>query len=130
MFVAAVQEADTRARAESRAEPVHRESLVQAVVHNIGQASGARMRPSPLRQPETTESILMQTPPDDVTDTLCFACVFYPPNLPSQAYSEADWLMLQARTCAFDYIPGTTDCLANRKTSCSLVDLASTRPAS
>jgi len=58
-------------------------------------------------------------PPDD----LCAGCVYYPPNLPRQAYADDDWTMLQARTCAFEHEPGSPDCLASRKTSCSLVDL-------
>lgn len=60
-------------------------------------------------------------------DDYCSGCVYYPPNLPPQAYSEADWVMLQARSCAFEHSPGSADCLATRKTSCSLVDLAATR---
>ncbi len=63
------------------------------------------------------------------TEEFCVGCVFYPPNLPAQAYPEADWAMLQARSCAFEYAPGTPDCQVTRKTSCSLVDLAATRPA-
>lgn len=59
----------------------------------------------------------------------CFGCVYYPPNLPPSAYAEADWAMLQARTCSFEHTPGTDDCLASRKTSCNLVDLAATRSA-
>lgn len=54
---------------------------------------------------------------------LCFGCVYYPPNLPRQAYALEDWSMLQARQCAFEHAPGAADCLATRKTSCSLVDL-------
>ena len=61
------------------------------------------------------------------TEEPCFGCVYYPPNLPQQAYSQTDWTMLQARACAFEYTPGTDDCLASRKTSCSLVDLAATQ---
>jgi hypothetical protein len=61
------------------------------------------------------------------SDDHCFGCVYYPPNLPPHAYSETDWAMLQARACSFEYTPGTDDCLASRKTSCSLVDLAETR---
>lgn len=56
-------------------------------------------------------------------DELCGGCVYWPPNLPRHAYAEDDWAMLQARPCAFEHVPGSTDCLANRKTSCSLVDL-------
>lgn len=54
---------------------------------------------------------------------LCIGCVYYPPNLPRQAYALEDWSMLQARQCSFEHVPGESDCLANRKTSCSLVDL-------
>lgn len=54
---------------------------------------------------------------------LCLGCVYYPPNLPPQAYAPEDWNMLQAQQCSFEYVPGDADCLANRKTSCSLVDL-------
>ncbi len=64
---------------------------------------------------------------DQTLDEHCSGCVYYPPNLPPQAYSEADWAMLQARSCAFEHRPGSADCLASRKTSCSLVDLAATQ---
>lgn len=57
----------------------------------------------------------------------CFGCVYYPPNLPPHAYAADDWAMLQARTCSFEHVPGTADCLASRKTSCSLVDLDTMR---
>ena len=57
------------------------------------------------------------------TEDLCFGCVYYPPNLPPNAYSPEDWEMLQARQCSFEHKPGDTDCLTTRKTSCSLVDL-------
>ena len=61
---------------------------------------------------------------DDTTAAeYCIGCVYYPPNLPQHAYAEDDWAMLQARTCAFEHLPRTQDCQANRKTSCSLVDL-------
>lgn len=60
---------------------------------------------------------------------LCFGCVYHPPNLPVHAYSATDWAMLQARACAFEHTPGTEDCLASRKTSCSLVDLNAARRA-
>jgi hypothetical protein len=64
---------------------------------------------------------------NQISEAYCFGCVYYPPNLPPHAYSEADWAMLQARTCSFEHAPGTTDCLASRKTSCSLVDLDAMR---
>jgi len=54
----------------------------------------------------------------------CFGCVYHPPNLPAHAYASSDWDMLQTRSCAFEHTPGTPDCTASRKTSCSLVDLA------
>ena len=56
-------------------------------------------------------------------EDLCFGCVYFPPNLPSNAYAPEDWEMLQARQCSFEHQPGDADCLAARKTSCSLVDL-------
>ena len=59
-----------------------------------------------------------------LTEEYCPGCVYYPPNLPRNAYSEYDWAMLQSRACSFEYPPGSDDCLASRKTSCSLVDLA------
>lgn len=56
-------------------------------------------------------------------EELCFGCVYYPPNLPPHAYPPEDWEILQARQCSFEHKPGDTDCMATRKTSCSLVDL-------
>lgn len=56
-------------------------------------------------------------------EALCSGCVYYPPNLPPNAYSLEDWVVLQARSCSFEQKPGDTDCLATRKTSCSLVNL-------
>ena len=53
----------------------------------------------------------------------CAGCVYYPPNLPSQAYSKEDWLMLNEKTCSFDYYPNDGDCQQTRKTSCSIVDI-------
>lgn len=53
----------------------------------------------------------------------CLSCVYYPPNLPPSAYSEADYRMLQEKVCSFDHQPGDEHCLKTRKTSCSLVDL-------
>lgn len=55
----------------------------------------------------------------------CAGCVYYPPNLPRPAYAAEDWAMLQARACSFEHAPGSADCLSSRKTSCSLLDLAS-----
>jgi len=52
----------------------------------------------------------------------CTGCVYYPPNLPSQAYPKEDWLMLQEKACSFDYCPNDEDCQQARKTSCSIVD--------
>lgn len=57
---------------------------------------------------------------------LCGGCLYYPPNLPKNAYSVEDWAMLQARHCSFLHVPGSAECLDIRKTSCSLADL--TRP--
>lgn len=57
------------------------------------------------------------------SDEVCIGCVYYPPNLPRQAYSVGDWEWLQARQCSFDSTPGDAECRALRKTSCSLVDL-------
>lgn len=59
----------------------------------------------------------------DQTDELCVGCVYFPPNLPSNAYDHDDWLMLQERSCSYDYHPSDADCLQTRKTSCSIVDL-------
>ena len=53
----------------------------------------------------------------------CAGCVYYPPNLPENAYPEKDYRILQAKHCSFDYQPAGQDCMATRKTSCSLVDL-------
>ena len=53
----------------------------------------------------------------------CSGCVYFPPNLPRQAYSTEDFAMLQEKNCAFDFTPGDDHCSETRKTSCSLVDL-------
>ena len=53
----------------------------------------------------------------------CESCVYYPPNLPVNAYSAEDHRMLREKHCSFDFQPGTEDCRTTRKTSCSLVDL-------
>lgn len=67
----------------------------------------------------------MSEKPGD-THELCFGCVYFPPNLPRQAYSEDDWKMLQARQCSFAYPPDGDDCRQARKASCALVtDLTS-----
>jgi hypothetical protein len=58
-----------------------------------------------------------------VSDPLCTSCVYFPPNLPEGKYPSEDWLELQKKQCSFDFIPGTNECQATRKTSCSLVDL-------
>ncbi len=76
------------------------------------------------------ETIPMSDTPSRAVETYCFGCVYHPPNLPSHAYATADWAMLKARACAFEHVPGTDDCLACRKTSCSLVDLDAVRQAS
>jgi hypothetical protein len=54
---------------------------------------------------------------------LCVGCVYYPPNLPPNAYTPEDWEMLQVRPCSFEHQPGDTSCQTTRKTSCSLIDL-------
>ncbi len=59
-----------------------------------------------------------------LTEQYCFGCVLYPPNLPPYAYAEADWAVLQYMTCSLEHSPGTEECKASRKTSCSLVELA------
>ena len=59
-----------------------------------------------------------------LTEQYCFGCVLYPPNLPPYAYAETDWAVLQGLPCSLEHAPGTADCLASRKTSCSLVELA------
>lgn len=56
-------------------------------------------------------------------EALCFGCVYYPPNLPPDAYAPKDGEMLQSRQCSLEHKPGDTDCLTSRKSSCSLVDL-------
>jgi len=53
----------------------------------------------------------------------CAGCVYYPPNLPPQAYSGDDYRMLRDKACSFDFQPRDGDCESTRKTSCSLVDL-------
>jgi len=60
---------------------------------------------------------------DHNIEEYCIGCVYYPPNLPSQAYSQEDWLMLQEKTCSFDYSANDDNCQKTRKTSCSIVDL-------
>ena len=58
-----------------------------------------------------------------MTETLCPGCVYYPPNLPAHAYAGEDWDALQAKTCAYDCVPGSSCCETYRKTSCSIVDM-------
>lgn len=58
------------------------------------------------------------------TEQCCFGCVLYPPNLPPYAYGEEDWAELQKMSCSLEHSPGSPGCLASRKTSCSLVELA------
>ena len=53
----------------------------------------------------------------------CESRVYYPPNLPVNAYSAVDYRMLREKHCSFDHQPGSKDCRTTRKTSCSLVDL-------
>jgi hypothetical protein len=60
-----------------------------------------------------------------VADEHCEVCVYYPPNLPVNAYSKDDYRMLQEKKCSFDFQPHAEHCQATRKTSCLLVDLES-----
>jgi len=53
----------------------------------------------------------------------CTTCVFYPPNLPADAYPADDYAMLRQKSCSFDFLPADPDCIQTRKTSCSLLDL-------
>jgi len=53
---------------------------------------------------------------------LCSSCVYYPPNLPEQAYPAEDWKQLQAKSCSIDFSPNDRDCKLSRKTSCSILD--------
>lgn len=53
----------------------------------------------------------------------CYGCVYYPPNLPPEAYSAEDYDQLRQKSCSFDYLPCDQGCMQTRKTSCSLVDL-------
>ncbi len=59
----------------------------------------------------------------DATKDVCGGCVYFPANLPHNAYSKEDWIMLQNKSCSFDLFPGDEECKSTRKTSCSLVDL-------
>ncbi|TDY00625.1 hypothetical protein EDC23_2129 [Thiohalophilus thiocyanatoxydans] len=56
-------------------------------------------------------------------NALCGGCVYYPPNLPATAYSEADYRELQKKSCSYDHQPGDQNCQQTRKTHCSLFDL-------
>lgn len=53
----------------------------------------------------------------------CLGCVYFPPNLPANAYPEEEFRLLQQKSCSFDFLPRDSDCAQTRKTSCSLVDL-------
>jgi len=53
----------------------------------------------------------------------CEVCVYCPPNLPANAYSEEDYQMLLEKECSFDFLPLDKSCQTTRKTSCSIVDL-------
>ena len=57
------------------------------------------------------------------TDGHCAGCVYFPPNLPLNAYPAEDYRMLQTKDCSFDFIPMDDNRNATRKTRCSLVDL-------
>ena len=59
----------------------------------------------------------------DSLKTPCSGCVYYPPNLPQDLYSEEDWGLLQSKTCSYDARPGDSMCEAMRKNSCSLLSL-------
>ena len=52
---------------------------------------------------------------------LCVVCVYFPPNLPIQAYSREDWDLLQSRPCSFEHEPGDVACLTTRSTYCAVV---------
>ena len=56
-------------------------------------------------------------------DEICQLCVYMPSNLPVSAYSTEDYRMLQAKDCAYDFVPGSDECSEMRKTSCSIVDM-------
>ena len=56
-------------------------------------------------------------------NTHCKCCVYFPPNLPEQAYSAQDYQMLLNKACSFDATPGDAECEAMRKGACSLVSL-------
>ena len=56
-------------------------------------------------------------------DKRCAGCVYFPANLPEQAYSAEDYQMLMSKACSFDATPGDENCDAIRKGSCSLVSL-------
>lgn len=53
----------------------------------------------------------------------CIGCVYYPPNLPLEAYPAEDYALLIGKTCSFDFKPGDSNCTDSRKTSCSLINL-------
>lgn len=55
-------------------------------------------------------------------DEHCVSCVYHPPNLPANAYSEEDYQMLREKRCSFDYQPMDENCCMTRKTSCPLVN--------
>jgi hypothetical protein len=54
---------------------------------------------------------------------LCGSCVFFPPNLPEQAYSEEEYRMLMSKACSFDATSGDENCNAMRRGCCGLVSL-------
>ena len=60
--------------------------------------------------------------PENINE-LCAGCVYFPQNLPEQAYPADDWKLLQQKSCSFDYAPDDSDCRLSRKTSCSIVDM-------
>lgn len=56
-------------------------------------------------------------------EELCSMCVYLPENLPAFAYSSEDYAMLKEKDCSYDFIAGSIQCMATRKTSCSVVDM-------
>lgn len=66
----------------------------------------------------------MATESERLLEDYCLGCVYYPPNLPPDAYAAADWHLLKDMACSLEHTAGGADCQASRKTSCSLVDLS------
>jgi len=53
----------------------------------------------------------------------CSGCVYYPPNLPKDQYSEEDWELVRNKNCSYDASPGDSMCNSMRRNSCRLVSL-------